>query len=155
VLQDDEGKVRVLGYMTGGFRIHNGMLHEVEGSMCVTNDLAFRWAVDSPEEITWDSLAFARALNPAPDLLIIGTGEKTVHLDPVLLDRLAEECCLNVESSKTVSAVATFNFLGSQEGRRVAAMFVCLPQSDPVMPNPPRQRDAATILPLRFSNRRK
>eukprot|EP00941_MAST-03F_sp_MAST-3F-sp1_P002786 g2786.t1 len=130
VLQDDEAKVRILGYQSGGFRIHIGAVYDVTGSMVATNDLAFCWAVDSHEEITWDSLATLRALSPTPDLLIIGTGEQTQSLPEDLIQRLADECNLSVDISNTVNAIATFNFLGAQEGRQVAAAFVALRKSE-------------------------
>ncbi|VVD06098.1 unnamed protein product [Leptidea sinapis] len=79
-------------------------------------------AIHRTVDITTESLAIFRVLEPKIDLLIIGleTNDRRV-VDPVF--RATKQAGLNVELLVTEHACSTFNFLNA-EGRSVAAALI-------------------------------
>lgn len=120
----DVGTVRIDGYHETGFIVGDV---QVEGSILCFGDLWLSWKPRRVSEITDDSLSIVDLLKPAPDLVILGTGQK--------IERIPEPLCkslftrgVSLEVLDTVNAVATFNIL-NQEGRKVIGALLPLTTS--------------------------
>jgi uncharacterized protein len=110
-------------YGHGGFRFA-GMSHR--GSLLCLPDGIWAWPVAQPDDITEAALAavFARAGTGGVTLLLIGSGR-----EPWTMPSALRACCrernLTVETTRTGTAVATYNILVG-EGRQVAAALIAL-----------------------------
>jgi len=104
-----------------GFRFA-GMSHR--GSLLCLPDGIWAWPVARPEGVTEATLApvFARAEEIA--LFLIGSG-RDVWTMPAALRMRFHELKLNVETTRTGTAVSTYNILLA-EGRRVAAALIAV-----------------------------
>ena len=60
-------------YTSRGFVI-GGVEHQ--GNVFLYQELSLLWAVENLEDVTPDALIAAHAINPPPDLLIVGCGDK-------------------------------------------------------------------------------
>ena len=78
------------------------------------------WAVTTPEEITVDHIGQIFELEP--EVVLIGTGERQIFLEPELLMHFYERL-VGVEIMSTRAACDTFNILVS-EGRSVVAALM-------------------------------
>ena len=77
------------------------------------------------DEIDEASLVLFDLLEPAPEVLLVGVGERLQRfLPPEVIDR-ARSRGIVVEQMDTPNACATFNIL-SQEKRRVAGAFLTI-----------------------------
>lgn len=84
----------------------------------------FSWAVDSPDNITEESLSLFPLIEPKLDIIVIGVGNRTRDLRfQKQLFPFAKKHRLNIEILPTNQACSTFNFLSS-EGRYVAGAFI-------------------------------
>lgn len=109
-------------YGNHGFRF-GGMSHR--GSILTMPSGVRAWSVVTVADINFDALANAVAEAASIDLLIIGTGETLVPLDPELMATL-RGAGLRVDVMSTPTAARTYNFLVS-EGRQAAAALVAVP----------------------------
>lgn len=73
------------------------------------------------EGLAPEPLGVLRLIKPAPDLLVVGTGDEAQRLPAPCYDFLREQG-INVEVQDTEHAVGTFNVL-TQEDRKVAALL--------------------------------
>lgn len=92
--------------------------------MVIFPRMIFGWNVDNVSHIDEHSLRLFFALEPKPDILVIGTGDEEVT--PELIKRIksiTKKYNLTVEILKTEAAVTTFNFLNA-ESRIVAAALI-------------------------------
>lgn len=124
----DVGTVRIDGYDDSGFIVGDV---QVEGSILCFGDLWLSWKPRRVSEITDDSLAIVDLLKPAPDLVILGTGQKIQRI-PDSLSKSLFTRGVSLEVLDTINAVATFNIL-NQEGRKVVGAL--LPFKTDVDPN--------------------
>ena len=110
------------GYGEGGFRF-GGMSHR--GSIIAVPDGVYAWAVQSPSEITADSLdrVFASPKGSI-ELLLIGTGTDLVPV-PEPLRRKLKAAGIVVDPMGTGAAARTYNILLG-ERRRVAVALVAV-----------------------------
>ena len=115
------GRQLIQGYDTGGFRIA-GIRHA--GSVLVLPEQTLAWPVDSPEQITADSLAPVRAAAPAVEILVLGCGARFVMI-PAELRASLKAAGIVVEAMDTGAACRTFNLLLAED-RRVAAALIAL-----------------------------
>ena len=91
------------------------------GSIIVsTNRLITDWPVTSPGEITADHVG--QILDLEPEIVLIGTGQRQVFLQPEMLMHFYEQG-VGVEIMSTRTACDTFNILVS-EGRNVVAALM-------------------------------
>ena len=74
------------------------------------------------EEITPDALVAAHIVDPAPDILIVGCGNKIETLPAETLEFFRNTETM-LEVLDTPNAIATYNIL-VQEGRQVAAALL-------------------------------
>jgi uncharacterized protein len=114
-------QVPVEGYGKGGFRFgdmsHRGSL------LCLPTGL-WAWPVVGTFDITEQSLAPVFAEASDIGLFLLGTGHDRWIMPDALADRF-RTLKINVESTRTGTAVSTYNILLG-EGRRVAAGFIAV-----------------------------
>eukprot|EP01027_Heterolobosea_sp_BB2_P000970 GEZU01001461.1.p1 GENE.GEZU01001461.1~~GEZU01001461.1.p1 ORF type:complete len:268 (-),score=47.60 GEZU01001461.1:40-801(-) len=92
------------------------------GSVILLPRHTFLWKVPTLAQLNKESLRIFELLQPLPDILLIGTGEKKEHLSNELVAYFAE-IGINVETMSSVHAASTFNIL-NQEDRNVAAAII-------------------------------
>ena len=109
-------------YRAGGFTI-GGIRYA--GSVLVLPDRVRPWAVTAPEALDEAALAPLRALEPAPEILVVGTGADFTLLPPALRQAVRAWGPV-IEAMATPAGCRTFNLLLT-EGRRVAAALIALP----------------------------
>lgn len=115
-----QGRKTITGYGGGGFKINYEF---VEGSLLVFVDQVEAWDVQEASAITIDKLASVLARQDV-ELLLIGTGARTVVLDPSI--RLALKAKgIGVDIMDTGAACRTYNALLAEE-RRVAAAVIAI-----------------------------
>ncbi len=102
------------GFIIGGV--------EYQGNVFLYQELSLLWGVKSVEEITPDALVAAHAVDPPPDILIVGCGKKIEALSAETLD-FFRNMETTLEVLDTPNAIATYNIL-VQEGRQVAAALL-------------------------------
>lgn len=113
------GRLGVTGYRSGAFRI-GATWHA--GNVLLVPEGVRRWPVASPDEVTAASLETLRTIEPAPEILLLGLGERAPLLSFELRRTLAG-WGLSVEAMPTPSACRTFNLLLAEERRVVAALL--------------------------------
>ncbi len=110
---------------SGGFTINGAPLN---GSVLCHPEAVFLWDVARVDDLSLESLVAARALDPAPELLLLGTGA-TAQLPPPAHWRAIKEWAsgrgIGVEIMDSPSACSTFNIL-TQEDRRVVAALIAV-----------------------------
>ena len=109
------------GYGQGGFRFakmsHRGSL------LCLPSGI-WAWTVTRPFDITEAALAPVFAEAEQIGLFLLGCGQSAWAM-PEGLWRRFHEHNINIEVTRTGTAVATYNILVG-EGRRVAAGFIAV-----------------------------
>jgi uncharacterized protein len=108
-------------YGGGGFRFA-GMSHR--GSILALPSGIRAWPVETPAELTRQSLAAALAEADAIDLLLVGTGLEVVPVSEALR-RPFREARIGLDVMQTGAAARTFNVLLA-ENRRVAAALIAV-----------------------------
>ncbi|NWY00030.1 NDUF3 factor, partial [Nothoprocta ornata] len=78
--------------------------------------------VGSHRDISSESLALFRLLEPRIEILVLGTGDRVERLHPALMKHM-RACGIAVEVQDTVNACATFNFLMSEKRLTAAALI--------------------------------
>ncbi len=113
------GRLGVTGYRAGGFRIGTEW-HE--GNILLLPQGVATWEVDKGAAIELGGLAPIRKVEPPPEILLIGVGERPLLLPEAL--RLAlKGWGLAAEAMPTSAACRTFNVLLAEERRVVAALM--------------------------------
>jgi uncharacterized protein len=113
--------VAIDGYGKGGFRF-GGLSHR--GSLLCLPSGIWAWPVARPGDITEEALARVFAEAPDIGLFLLGAGrEPWIMPEPLRLRFHA--CKLNIEVTRTGTAVSTYNILLG-EGRRVAAGLIAV-----------------------------
>ncbi|GLJ21544.1 hypothetical protein SUGI_0399150 [Cryptomeria japonica] len=113
--------IRIEGCTDTGF-VANGV--QYEGSLICINNLILSWSPRQLVDVTSDSLSIFQLLQPAPEILVIGSGKRSELVDPGIRNFLRTNG-IKVESVDSWNAAATFNFL-NEEGRVVAGAFLPL-----------------------------
>uniref|UniRef100_A0A8C8T0E4 NADH dehydrogenase [ubiquinone] 1 alpha subcomplex assembly factor 3 n=1 Tax=Pelusios castaneus TaxID=367368 RepID=A0A8C8T0E4_9SAUR len=109
------------GYSSWGFTVNGDA---VVGPCAIVPRAILQWNVGSYKDITEESLALFRLLEPRIEILVLGLGDKVQQLDPGVLKRV-KDCGIAVEVQDTPNACATFNVLVS-EWRVTAAALIPL-----------------------------
>lgn len=109
----------VTSYSTRGFHL-KGI--KVFGSVAVLPSAFYHWRVKKPEDISAESLALFTIMEPPVEIVVVGTGEKILRLDPEIHSYLKKHNIL-LEVQDTANATATFNFL-LEEARLVGGAFI-------------------------------
>jgi uncharacterized protein len=114
-------RVPIEGYGKGGFSFGD-MSHR--GSLLCLPSGVWAWPVVSASDITEQSLAPVFAEADEIGLFLLGAGNDRWIMPDALFDRF-RALKINVEASRTGTAVSTYNIL-LEEGRRVAAGFIAV-----------------------------
>ncbi|KAJ7334374.1 hypothetical protein OS493_014685 [Desmophyllum pertusum] len=109
----------ITSYSNRGFHIKD---IKVFGSVAVLPSTFYHWRIKKPEDITAESLALFTIMEPPIEIVVVGTGEKILHLNPEIHSYLKKHNIL-LEVQDTANATATFNFL-LEEKRLVGAAFI-------------------------------
>ena len=117
-----QSETSISSYGNGGFRI--GENQRVEGSVLLTPQGYYPWAVSSKDDLSRESFAPIVEMSDDLELLIIGTGENMIFLNRDLRAYL-EGHGIGVEVMATGAASRTYNVL-LLEGRRVAAALIAI-----------------------------
>jgi len=112
-------RVPIDGYGKGGFRFE-GMSHR--GSLLCLPSGLWAWLVTQAADIDEATLAPVFAEVAEIDLFLLGVGRERWTMSDALFDRF-RALKVNVEVTRTGSAVSTYNILLG-EGRRVAAGLI-------------------------------
>eukprot|EP00048_Salpingoeca_helianthica_P017698 m.238610 g.238610 ORF g.238610 m.238610 type:complete len:157 (-) comp21883_c0_seq1:338-808(-) len=113
------GKAVITHVRKGGFVVDG---YVVQGSLAVWNGVFMKWGVSNLAELNEDSLALFPLVNPALEILVIGTGDKLERVPPNIAAFLKSKgIMLEVQNSSRASA--TYNFL-TEEGRCAAAVLL-------------------------------
>jgi len=112
-------QVPIDGYGKGGFKFE-GMSHR--GSLLCLPSGLWAWPVVQPADINETVLAPVFAESGEIDLFLLGIGRERWVMSDALFDRF-RALKINVEVTRTGSAVSTYNILLG-EGRRVAAGLI-------------------------------
>lgn len=114
-LDKASGEYRITGYRPGAVVV-NDEVHA--GALLITVQAAPRpWSVAGFEDL--DESAVAALLDPAPEVLLIGTGARQRFPEPAALAALYA-ANIGFEVMDTRAACRTFNILAA-EGRQVTA----------------------------------
>ncbi len=114
-------RVPIEGYGKGGFRFGD-MSHR--GSLLCLPSGVWAWAVVTAADITEQTLSPVFAEAEDIGLFLLGAGKDRWIMPDALADRF-RALKINVETSRTGTAVSTYNILLG-EGRRVAAGFIAV-----------------------------
>ncbi len=120
------GRAPIDAYGNGGFRFAD-MSHR--GSLLALPSGIQAWQAVSAADIDAASLAPVLAEAPSIDILLIGTGDDLVSLDPATRQHLAD-AGLVADLMATGAAVRTFNVLLS-ENRAVATALIAVEDARP------------------------
>lgn len=124
ILNDEIGAPLMIdSYTKHGFKLNNGV--QVLGPMVIFPKTVLGWDVAGVHDITPTSLALFSILEPKPDVLVIGIGDKGSKI-PLETIHFLRKKKINMEILATEHACTTFNFL-SGEGR--CAVGVMIPPS--------------------------
>ncbi|KAI5787602.1 hypothetical protein DFH27DRAFT_486760 [Peziza echinospora] len=131
---------------TDGFRLNNGSLVQGDGVFLI-NNVIFRWKALLPEppaagekaeldlasekaktrgllELNDEVWGLLDVVYPKPDLLIIGTGYRTLLLHPENRKRL-QDMGINIDVMDTNNAAAQYNLLATERpGAQIAAALL-------------------------------
>lgn len=114
-------RVPIEGYGKGGFRF--GYMSHRGSLFCLPSGL-WAWPVVKAADITEQLLEPVFAEASEIGLFLIGAGLDRWIMPDALLDRF-RALTINVETTRTGTAVSTYNILLG-EGRRVAAAFIAV-----------------------------
>ncbi len=119
-------RLTVDGYGSGTFKVAGT---QVRGSMLIRGDRYDPWpARDVADVAEGEAIGALTGLAGEIDILLVGTGTRTVLLGPSTRKAL-REAGLGVEVMSTPAACRTYNVLVA-EGRRVAAAVLAMPDDD-------------------------
>jgi uncharacterized protein len=113
--------VPIDGYGKGGFRF-GGLSHR--GSLLCLPSGIWAWAATGPADITEASLAPVFAEAGGIGFFLVGCGRTSWIMPDALVDRF-RALRVNVEVTRTGTAVSTYNILLG-EGRRAAAALIAV-----------------------------
>jgi len=110
----------VQSYGDGRFKI-SGDYHE--GAVIVLPDRVMSWRAESLETVDADSLSALLSVEPRPEILLLGSGDRQAFLPPARRQRLKDGLGMAIDCMDSGAACRTFNVLMA-EGRRVAAALL-------------------------------
>jgi uncharacterized protein len=120
-LQHYPGRAPIDAYGNGGFRFA-GMSHR--GSILCMPSGIYGWSVETPNEITADSIARLLDHEEEFEVLLVGTGRDLVPLSPVLKAAIHERGS-RLDVMSTGAVIRTYNIMLG-ENRSVAAALLAV-----------------------------
>eukprot|EP00761_Pharyngomonas_kirbyi_P000146 gb/GECH01000146.1/.p1 GENE.gb/GECH01000146.1/~~gb/GECH01000146.1/.p1 ORF type:complete len:240 (+),score=69.95 gb/GECH01000146.1/:1-720(+) len=119
LMQPESGKTQV-SHHESKFCTVNGVF--LYGSVILLPNSALLWEAKTYEDITINSLGLFELLNPAPTILLLGTGDRA-ELLPAEIYEYFQDRQISIEAMSSFHAAATFNVL-NLEDRPVAAAIL-------------------------------
>lgn len=116
-----QGRQIIESYGGGGFTV-TGESHR--GSILVLPDWTGRWAVETIEQLTLESLDPVLAAQPPVEVLLIGCGTAMAFIEPELR-QAASTRGVALEPMDTGAACRTYNVLMAED-RRVGAALIAV-----------------------------
>lgn len=83
----------------------------------------FSWNIEDETEINENSLSLFKILEPRPDILVIGFGDKNIQVNPQMHKWLVKNKIRNFEMLPTEKAINVFNFLVAEDRFAAAALI--------------------------------
>jgi NADH dehydrogenase [ubiquinone] 1 alpha subcomplex assembly factor 3 len=121
-LSKDEGvNLQITGFNRFGFVINNKI--KVIGPIVMFPRTLFSWNIEDETEINENSLSLFKILEPKPDILVIGFGDKNIQVNPELHKWLLDNKIRNFEMLPTEKAINVFNFLVAEDRFTAAALI--------------------------------
>ena len=121
VLQRDvDDHLIISAFSTHGFRLNSGLF--VVGPAAVFPRTILSWDVEGPWDVSPESLSLFWLVEPKPDILVIGVGDKGNFISDECRIFLKEKK-IAVEMLETGEACAVFNWLNADR-RNVAAALI-------------------------------
>lgn len=115
----NDAKKIINSYGDGNFTITG---EKFSGNIIITQDNVYKWDVTNINNIDKDS--FSPIIEQNIELLLIGTGEKHIHISNKIRMELKAEG-FNIEVMQTSAACRTYNVLLA-EGRSVAVALIAV-----------------------------
>jgi uncharacterized protein len=115
------GRRVIESYGAGRFRVAGEVHH---GAVLVLPDRVVAWSIIEIAAMTADSLAPILAVEPRPEILLIGCGSRTAFVPPALRQEL-RAAGITIDAMDTGAACRTYNVLVTEE-RRVAAALIAV-----------------------------
>ncbi|TRY61539.1 hypothetical protein TCAL_04173 [Tigriopus californicus] len=121
ILNEENKRLMVDSFSVNGFRLNNNM--KCFGPLVIFPTCVFHWALRDYSDLTAESLAIFRLLQPRPELVVVGYGNEgdTPPIAPLFV--ACKKMKLNVEFMTTENAIATYNYMCSEE-RLVAGALI-------------------------------
>ncbi len=120
-MSEGAARARLDAYGDGGFRIA-GVRHD--GSVLIINGVAQPWPVLALADAAPDAFDRVFAADPAPDLVLLGTGARLIPPREALLARF-RDAAMGLEFMDTGAACRVYATLAA-DGRRVAAALIAV-----------------------------
>jgi len=117
-LDENNSQYQIRAYRPGMIQVNEKKL--TQSLIIMPNQLIENWGPQTIDQILPDS--FIPILTLRPTILLIGTGEQQIFLNPALYSELINQG-IGVEIMTTRAACRTFNAL-SAENRNVAAALI-------------------------------
>uniref|UniRef100_A0A5S6Q3B2 NADH dehydrogenase [ubiquinone] 1 alpha subcomplex assembly factor 3 n=2 Tax=Trichuris muris TaxID=70415 RepID=A0A5S6Q3B2_TRIMR len=112
----------IFSYNQFGFRLTNGVF--VVGPMAVFGGVALSWKVAKLDEITEDSLSLLTMVEPKPDHIVLGAGDReNVQVLEKRLRPFFRKSGLSVDIMATSDACPTLNYLNADQRYVVGLLF--------------------------------
>lgn len=119
IKRDDISGPLVTAIGPDGFRVAD---RRVPGGLVLHPDNALDWMPPSLNNLDIEALDKALALNPEPEFLLLGTGDKLVH-PPAKLRRALEMLNIGLEVMDSRAAVRTWGLMRAEERWISAAIY--------------------------------
>lgn len=118
--RDEEDMLLIDSYSSHGFRLNSGLF--VCGPAAFFPRTIMHWDVEGPWDVTVGSLSLFWLLEPKPDLLIIGVGDKGMTIDDEVRLFMHKKK-ITMEILDTAHACAHFNWMNSDHRNVVAGLI--------------------------------
>ena len=135
-----DGRTVVGGFDSYGFNV-NGV--RMRGSVLVFGTFALLWDAASPVDVCPRLLAPLHMVRPKPELVLIGTGRRTHHVNPAVYAYMARHG-IAVESMSTVRLRLGAGRRGAPRGSRIPFSHARPPASPTAAPRRPTPSPPST-----------
>ncbi len=121
LIQDSSGgNYHIFGYGQGYVQVNQDKL--TDSFIISPNQLLSPWQVATANQLTESQLQCVLTINPQPALVLLGTGNTAVFLDPTLLNIFYQRQ-IGIEIMTTPAACRTYTVL-TTEGRDVVCAII-------------------------------
>eukprot|EP00127_Corallochytrium_limacisporum_P004429 Clim_evm7s162 gene=Clim_evmTU7s162 len=128
-------RLQIMSYSPKGFKISG--IH-YRGPVVLSGRYCFLWNCRQASDISVESMKWFFLLEPRPETLVIGTGNRIEQIDPDVQKAL-REAGIKYEVQDTRSACSTYNLL-TVENRIISAALIPPVELDPsVTPRQPKR----------------